>query len=299
MHLPTGVARTVTSRLLRPVFDPRVPPVWQRRLVDAACATTPIPPGVRVARGWLDGLPARVAVPTDRVAGTAIVYLHGGGYVTGSSFNVRVLAASLAKAAGAVAFVLDYRRAPEHPYPAALQDTMTAIRAVRRRGYDRVALVGDSAGGGLALAASIRLRDAGEPMPTGLAVISPWVDLTLAGESYLTKAEADPLLTEEWLRFCADAYVSSADPAAPEISPLFADLSGLPPLLIQAGTEDVLISDADRLAVAADAAGVHTEYRRFPGLWHDFQQFAGVLAEADEAVTYLGRHVRGSFVGQL
>ncbi|GAA1718302.1 alpha/beta hydrolase [Fodinicola feengrottensis] len=292
MHVPTGVARAVASTMLRPVLSPRVPPRWQRRLVDACCATMTMPRGVRLARGWLDGVPARVAVPNERLESAAIVYLHGGGYVTGSSFNLRTLAAGIAAAAGAVAFIPDYRLAPEHPYPAALLDTMAVIRAVRRRGYSRLALVGDSAGGGLAIAAAIRLRDAGEPLPTGLAVISPWVDLTLTGESYLTKAEADPLLTEEWLRFCALAYAESADPANPELSPLYADLSGLPPLLIQAGTEDVLISDADRLADAAKAAGVSTEYRRFPGLWHDFQQFAGVLAEADEAVTYLGRHIR-------
>lgn len=291
MHMPTELARTVVSTVFRPALDPRVPPEWQRMFVDAACATMAMPRGVRLARGWLDGIPARVCVPDDRVAGTAIVYLHGGGYVTGSSFNLRALAAGLAKAAGVATFVPDYRRAPEHPYPAALRDTMTVIRAVRRSGYSRIALAGDSAGGGLALAAAIRLRDAGEPLPTGIAVISPWVDLTLAGESYLTKAAADPLLTEDWLRFCATAYAGSADPAHPEISPLFADLHGLPPLVIQAGTEDVLLSDADRLAEAATAAGVRTEYRRFPGLWHDFQQFAGMLSEADEALRALAGHL--------
>ncbi|WP_163510026.1 alpha/beta hydrolase fold domain-containing protein [Fodinicola acaciae] len=291
MRVSTEVARAVVSTVLRPVLSPRVPPSWQRRLVDASCATMPMPKGVRIAHGWLDGVPGRVCVPDDRAAGVAIVYLHGGGYVTGSSFNLRALAASLAKAARATTFVPDYRRAPEHPYPSALRDTMTVIRAVRRSGYPRVALAGDSAGAGLALAAAMRLRDGGEPTPTGIAAISPWVDLTLAGESYLTKAAADPLLTEEWLRFCACAYAASVDLTHPEISPLFADLRGLPPLVIQAGTEDVLLSDADRLAEAAAAAGVRTEYRRFPGLWHDFQQFAGVLSEADEAIAALARHL--------
>jgi acetyl esterase/lipase len=289
--MPTELARTVVSTVFRPVLDPRVPPAWQRRLVDAACATMVLPAGVRLAHGWLDGIPGRVCVPDDRIAGTAIVYLHGGGYVTGSSYNLRALAAGLAKATRATIFVPDYRRAPEHPYPAALRDTMTVIRAVRRSGYERMALAGDSAGAGLALAAAMRLRDADEPLPTGLALISPWVDLTLAGESYLTKAAADPLLTEDWLRFCASAYSASTDPAHPEISPLYGDLRGLPPLVIQAGTEDILLSDADRLAEVATAAGVRTEYRRFPGLWHDFQQFAGILVEADDALTALARHL--------
>jgi cation diffusion facilitator CzcD-associated flavoprotein CzcO/acetyl esterase/lipase len=234
-------------------------------------------------------------------AGTArtVLYLHGGGFVTGSPRTFRGLAAALSWATGAVVHLVDYRLAPEHPYPAALDDTLAAYRALLATGIpaDRVVLAGDSAGGNLALSAALRLRDQGEPLPAGLVLISPWLDLALTGRSVTEQARADPELRASWLRACARAYLggdlAAAPDTSPDTSPLGADPTGLPPLHVVAGTDEVLVSDADRLAERAAAAGVPVTYQRWPGMWHDFPVFTGLLAAADEAVEGIGATVRG------
>jgi cation diffusion facilitator CzcD-associated flavoprotein CzcO/acetyl esterase/lipase len=228
--------------------------------------------------------------PTD--PGRALLYLHGGGFSTGSPRSYRALAAALSRATGSTVYLPDYRLAPAHPYPAALTDTLAAYRALLAAGLpaSQVVLAGDSAGGHLALAAALRLRAEGAPLPAGLALLSPWLELSRPPGA--GAGSRDPLLGEAWLRSCARAYLASADPAGPGVTPLAADLAGLPPLHVQAGAEELLVGDADRLVARARAAGVPVGYDRWPGMWHDFQVFTGLLAAADEAVAALGRAIQ-------
>jgi acetyl esterase/lipase len=231
-------------------------------------------------------------VPADRVehetatGDRAVIYLHGGGYVVGSPRVQGAIAAHLARASGATVYALDYRLAPENPFPAALDDSRAAYEWLLQRGADpgRVALAGDSAGGGLALATAAAARDAGTPMPGALVLISPWVDLTLSGETIHSKARDDAMLTRAWLTQCAEGYLDGASPDDPMASPLFADLGGLPPTLIQVGTREILLSDAVRLAERAAAAGVDVRLRRHDGLGHAFQLHAGALRASDRAI---------------
>ena len=204
---------------------------------------------------------------------TIILYLHGGAYSVGSVADSRALIARIAIAAHARVLAVDYRLAPENPYPAALEDVVHAYRWLSRQLTDSVKLffAGDSAGGGLALAASIRLRDSGFRQPDGVVCLSPWVDLTLSGASMITKAPLDPLLDSDGLRRFAASYCGGYSCSEPLISPLFAHLQGLPPLLIQVGSDEILLDDALRLAFASQDAGVEVSLQVYNGMFHVFQ----------------------------
>lgn len=222
----------------------------------------------------------------------SILYFHGGGYALGSSRAHAEMASWIARAAQARVFVLDYRRAPEYRFPAALEDALLAYRWMVSSGDPHtIAVGGDSAGGGLTLALLTSLRDRGEPLPSCAICISPWVDLQMTGESIVSKAGLDPLLTREGLQQFADWYLGGQDARNPLVSPLHADLQGLPPLLIQVGTSEILLDDALRLTERARAAGVKvtlTEYEDMPHVWHVFASF---LPEGREAGREIGEFV--------
>jgi acetyl esterase/lipase len=222
----------------------------------------------------------------------AVLYLHGGGYTTGSPSTHRALTGHLAVHCDAEVFAPHYRLAPEHPFPAALDDAVAAWHGLRGHGLDasRLAIAGDSAGGGLAVATALRLRDLGEPMPCGLVLFSPWVDLTL--ERLAPAPPGEVMLTLPWVRECARGYAAGTDPRHPGISPIEADLAGLPPTLIQVGTDELLLSDSRRLCERLRAARVPVELKEFPARWHVFQANAGVLADADRALEAVGRFLR-------
>jgi epsilon-lactone hydrolase len=219
---------------------------------------------------------------TDKV----ILYFHGGVYVIGSAAASVPLVGDLVRRAGAKAFTVDYRLAPEHPYPAAVEDAQAAYEGLLGQGIDpgRIALAGESAGGGLAVATLLALRAAGIPMPSCAFLMSPYADLTLSGETLADKQTADPLLTPEGLRLRIADYVAGADAADPHISPVFGDLGGLPPLLIQVGSHEILLSDAVRLAARAATADVPVTLEVTPGVAHVFQAYAALLDEAAEAL---------------
>jgi acetyl esterase/lipase len=225
----------------------------------------------------------------------AVLYLHGGMHVIGSARTHGGLAAWISDAAGAPVHLLEYRLAPEHPYPASLDDTVAAYRELARSGLepDRIAIAGDSSGAALAIAMTLRLRDAGEPVPAGLVLINGVLDVTCSGASATSNARRDMGLRRSWALAGADAYRAGRDPSLPEISPLEADLHGLPPIHLQVGTDDITLSDSDAFAARALEAGVKVSYRRFEGMWHDFQLLAGQLHEADEALADVGRALRG------
>lgn len=204
-----------------------------------------------------------------------ILYCHGGGYTSGGLGFSKVLAGKLTRATGLDVLAFDYRLAPEHPYPAAVEDAQAAWDHLMRLGFGArdVVLAGDSAGGNMALVLCLRLRAEGRMLPGALLLMSPWTDMTCSGESLTERADIDPVLTPEYIYAVREAYAGGLDPAQPELSPLLADLAGLPPTLIQVGTHEILFSDAERLAERMKAAGTECRLEVCEGMWHDFQMY--------------------------
>jgi acetyl esterase/lipase len=233
-------------------------------------------------------------------AANVILYFHGGVYVIGSAATSVPLVSDLARRTGAKAVTLDYRLAPEHPYPAAVEDAQAAYGGLLEQGIDpgQIALAGDSAGGGLAVATLLALRDAGTPLPSCAFLMSPYVDLTLSGETILGKQAVDPILTPVGLRLRVPDYVAGADASDPRISPAFGDLTGLPPLLIQVGSHEVLLSDALRLAARAATADVPITLEVTPGVPHVFQGYAAMLDEGDAALDRASAFLNTQFVNR-
>jgi acetyl esterase/lipase len=230
-------------------------------------------------------------------AENVILYFHGGVYVIGTAVATVPLVGDLIRRTGTKAITLDYRLAPEHPYPAAVEDARAAYEGLLAQGIApaHIALAGESAGGGLAVATLLALREAGTPLPSCAFLMSPYADLTLSGETLAEKQALDPVLTPEGLHVRVPDYVGGADAADPHISPIFGDLSGLPPLLIQVGSHEILLSDAVRLAGRAALSDVPVTLEVTPGVPHVFQGFAGLLDEAgaalDRATDFLKTHL--------
>jgi epsilon-lactone hydrolase len=267
----------------------------ERRLAMHAMAEGgPLPEGAVVEPVDAGGVPAEWVSDGTGSADGVVLYFHGGGYCMGSIGTHRGLAAQLAAASRARVLNLDYRLAPEHPHPAAFDDAVAAYRWLLGTGVEpgQVVLGGDSAGGGLVIATMLALRDGGHPLPAAAFCLSPWVDLECAGETMTTKADVDPFCSKEGLTEMAAAYAGDRDLRSPLLSPVHADLSGLPPLLIQVGTAEVLLDDAVRLADGARAAGVDVRFEAWDDLIHVFQAFAPMVPEAIEAIDGIGRFVQ-------
>ena len=228
--------------------------------------------------------------PTDRM----VLYLHGGGYIMGSLNTHRDLMGRISRAAQARVLGLDYRLAPEHPFPAAVDDTLAGYRFLLDQGLppSRLAIAGDSAGGALALAVLIAGRDAGLPMPAAAVCLSPFLDLEGTAESITTRADVDPIATPEVIDVWAKAYLGGADPRTPLANPLCADLHGLPALLIQVGDHEVLLDDSTRLAQRAQAAGVDVKLEVWPEMIHRWHSYAAVLPEGQQAIDDIGTFLR-------
>ena len=239
------------------------------------------------------GVPAEWVVPDDCEPGRVIVYFHGGGYSTGTIHANRALCSHLARAARARVLSVDYRLAPEHRFPAALDDAVAAYRFVVSEGNapENVALGGDSSGGGLVLGTLVALRDGGEPLPGTAFCICPWTDLTLSGATVETNRDVDPMVRASVLALMADAYLGEADPRSPTASPLFADLTGLPPLLVQVGSAELLLDDSRRFVERAEAAGVDVTFEVWDDMIHVWHSFADLLPEGREAVARIGSYV--------
>ena len=293
--------RELVHRILRDApFDLGGVPAVQRPLLDAMLTANPLPDDVRLSDGELAGVPV---VFLD-IAGTesrgVILHLHGGGFAVGSARGSAGLLATLARKSGMRAVAVDYRLAPEHPYPAALQDATAVYRALLEQVDDAATIVvsGESAGGNLAVEVLISARRAGVAMPAAALLFSPMTDLTVSGDSYRTNAERDPNITAAAIGTRAKDYLDGTGTPAgdPSVSPIFADLTGLPPLLVQAGSHEVLLSDATTLAVRAAAHDVAVTLDVTPGVPHVFQAFAAILDEGDAALdraaAFLGAHVR-------
>ncbi|WP_200814755.1 alpha/beta hydrolase [Blastococcus haudaquaticus] len=286
-QVPVRVMRAGVRGLVRPVLGPRMPVGLQRRWLGLVTRPTPPAEDVALRTGRLGRRPAETLTPAGGHEGSTILYLHGGGFTTGSPATHRALASHLAAASGATVHVLDYRLAPEHPFPAALEDVLAAFWELLDRGATpaRTALAGDSAGGWLALTAALWLRDSGDPAPGALGLISPWLDLT---SRTLPDDRTDAMLRPAWLRRCARDFGGGTDPGAPELAPLDADLAGLPPMTVHVGSEEILLEDAVTLAQRARAAGVPVDLRRLDGLWHVAHASAGLVTASTAAVNALG-----------
>jgi acetyl esterase/lipase len=238
------------------------------------------------------GVPAEWTYPEgDSDVNGTLLYLHGGGYFEGSPVTHRRLVASLCLAAGIRGLAVDYRLAPEHPFPAAVDDALAAYKwLIGPAGEDasQVIVAGDSAGGGLAAALLVALRDSGSPLPAGAYLVSPWTDLAGTGDSMRTRVDADPMIDPSHLAEVATWYAPEGEWRNPLVSPQYADLAGLPPLLVHVGDAEVLLDDATRLAERARLSGVAVDCEVWPDAFHVFQALAGILPEADEAVAQSG-----------
>ncbi len=282
-----------TSEGVRLRIDGRMPLAEQRRAAEQLVHLATEPAGVRYSDEDLAGVPCRRAQPPGAERGQILHYLHGG-YAMCSLDSHRRYAGHLALAAGLPVLLVGYRLAPEHPFPAAIDDSVAVYRELLRRGLPpgAIALTGESAGGGIALATLLAVREVGLPLPGAAALLSPWVDLTLSGASILANAGSDPFVQGEGLRVLADQVLGGADPRHPLASPLFADLARLPDLLVQVAAEEVLLDDARRLTEAARAAGVRVVDEVVAGVPHAFQLAAGRVPEADAALARLARFLR-------
>jgi epsilon-lactone hydrolase len=241
-----------------------------------------------------NGVPGEWITAPNSTDATTILYLHGGGYTIGSINTHADMVSRICRASGARAFSLNYRLAPENPYPAAVEDATKTYRWLLGQGIrpESIVISGDSAGGGLALTTLLALKAAGDPLPGGAVLLSPWTDLDASGESMKTRAEADPMIVADPLKTMAKIYAGDASLTHPLVSPLYGDFHGLPPMLIQVGDAEVLLDDSTRVAEKAKAAGVDVTIEVFDEMIHVFQVFAPMLPEGQQAIDKIGEWVK-------
>ena len=286
----TAIIHLLTSRT-----TPENATVAERRQgFDLLAAKLPMASDITCEKVDAAGVPAAWVVAPGAERERVLLYLHGGGYVIGSINTHRDLAGRLSRAAVARVLLIDYRLAPEHPYPAAVDDATTAYRWLLRNGATpaHTVIAGDSAGGGLTVAALVALRDAAEPLPAAGVCLSPWVDLEGIGESMTTKAGVDPIVQRPGLLWFAHLYLGGGNPRTPLAAPLYADLHDLPPLCIQVGQAETLLDNATRLADRAKAAGVDVTLEAWEEMIHVWHLFAAMLPEGQQAIERLGEYIR-------
>jgi acetyl esterase/lipase len=271
-----------------------VPLDVERRGWEAAAAQVALPPTITIVPVDAAGVPGEWVSSSSVVPQAVLYYLHGGGFTAGSCVTHRELAARLCLAGGVRVLLIDYRLAPEHPFPAALEDAAAGYQWLLAQGIPprQIAIGGDSAGGGLALATMVWLREQATILPAAGVLLSPWTDLALTGHSMQTRAELDPLCSQASLQGAAQWYLAGADPTDPFASPVYAELYGLPPLLIQVGDHEILLSDSTRIAEQARAQGIEVTLEVYDELWHVFHGWAAALPEGQQAIEQIGRFVR-------
>ena len=264
----------------------------EMRVVFEELAVAP-PADIKCERVEAGGVDAEWICAPNAASDRFVLYLHGGGYVIGSVNTHRDMIGRISRAAQARVLALNYRLAPEHPFPAAVDDAVAGYKWLLAQGAkpSRISIAGDSAGGGLTAATLVAIKDAKLPTPAAGVLLSPWVDLEGLGESMTTRVEADPVVRKEGLVGMAQAYLGGQDPKTPLAAPLYADLKGLPPLLIQVGDAETLLDDSTRLDARARAAGVSTKLEVWPEMIHVWQLFANFLPEGQEAIDGIGKFV--------
>ncbi|GJL96691.1 MAG: hydrolase [Hyphobacterium sp.] len=286
LKLRTWLARRMARKVAQGL-SPDVEMETGRKIMDAAGDRIPMDKSVVYADVRLAGLRTLVFGPKHPRKGQ-LLYLHGGGYCRGSAYSHRPFVSRLAAVLNMKTRAPDYRLAPEHPCPAAIEDALAAYRDMRKGMEGPLIVAGDSAGGGLVLALTLKLKELGEALPDALILYSPWTDLTVSGPNVAAKDATDPMLKSHWLGIAADMYGGDLGLNDPLCSPLFGDFSGFPPTLIQTGTDEVLLDDTTRLAERMEAAGVNVHCQLWTGMWHVFPLFQPLLPEGRMA----GVHAR-------
>ena len=287
---PTAPEDRAAMTALRAVVEPmkgKMQGVGAREPFDGIMGRTAAPPGVSYEADTVGGVPGWWCRPEQARAGEVIMHLHGGWFNWGTAQAFRHLVGQLAVRAGVAAFVPDYRLAPEHPFPAAVLDAQACLEGFAEKGFQRIAITGDSAGGCLALSL-LSIRSAGVVLPVAAAVLSPITDLTLSGASWQTRMDADPYFTEQQAAGLVNAYLGDADPGDPMASPLFADLAHLPPIRVHVGDDEVLLDDSCRYVERAVAAGVDARIDVWKGMPHGFATGVGRLHAATQALDAIG-----------
>ncbi|MBZ9998337.1 alpha/beta hydrolase fold domain-containing protein [Mesorhizobium sp. BH1-1-4] len=283
--------RDMLARMPALEFAPASRPAFEELMQQ-----TPVADGISFETGTVGAVPGVWCRPKAGSARTVMLYLHGGAYVLGSAIGHRNFVSQIVLRAGAPAFIPDYRLAPEHAFPAAIDDAQSVFTGLGDLGHEAIALAGDSAGGGLALSllalVAAKARQGTGVMPRCAALMSPWTDLALAGGSMLTRAAADPLVRRDELKKAADLYLKGADPIDPRASPLYQHLGGLPPLLIHVGDDEILLDDSRRVAEAASSAGGEAALHIWEGMTHVFPSNLAQLQAARQAVDMIGAFMR-------
>ena len=252
---------------------------------------------VRVVSDRINGLYAEWLTPKNSMDGNLLLYLHGGGYVVGGCDMHRQMVSHLARAGRIRTLLPEYRLAPEHKFPAAIDDAVSIYKSLLDMGIkaEDIIFAGDSAGGGLAVATLLSLRDAGEPLPAAAVLLSPFLDVTGSGKSMQSRAERDPWFSPEDLPVVADMYCEAHQRRFPLVSPVFADMEGLCPMFIQVGDDEILLSDSERIADECVAAGIEVELQVWPEMWHVFQMFVGKMPESRAAIRKMGDYIQSRF----
>ncbi len=282
--------------ILRKVFKEKPLTIEENRVRSTSTAKmTRIPKDVTVVDVDADDIRAKWISPTNENPGKVILHLHGGGYVTGSMDSHLMMCIPMAQTLKTKILLPEYRLAPEHPFPAAVEDAVRVYRWALAQGYQPqdIILSGDSAGGGLALATVLSLRDAGDPLPAAIVCMSPWTDLTFTGQSHLTKAKADCVLLTDVLREWAACYTGTETPKNPLISPIYADFHNFPPILIQVGSDEVLLDDARMLAEKAKSAGVDVTLKVWDEMWHVWPALGDLIPESKKTFEEIGQFIAG------
>lgn len=290
--LQSYATRWTVKNLIAPILNAETPIANQRKKLDKLTGIAPLPMGVRTRAITIRGIPALwidVKAKTQRT----VLFLHGGAYNIGSIDSHKELAARLGVAAQANVLLIDYRLAPEHAFPAGLDDAFEAYQWLLIQGYkpSNMTIAGDSAGGGLALSLTMKLRDIKAPLPACLCLISPWTDLTMSGESVRTNATKDIMLNPAWMRLLAHNYAGPDRLADPLASPHYGNYKGLPPMVVHVGEDELVLSDSERLASKAKASGVELSLDINPDMWHIWHVHAGYMPEAKKALKKLGRFI--------
>jgi acetyl esterase/lipase len=290
--------RLLTKFLVSAKFNPNKTIDEMRRSMESLTKLARLPSKTKVEKITLNSISADWVCTNGAHDDRVVLYLHGGGYNICSPNTHKELAAHISIASGARVLLPDYRLAPEHPFPSALEDATSAYRWLLDTGLTggNIAIVGDSAGGGLSIATSVSLRETGEPSPASIACISPWTDLDMSGNSIKTHAEIDPMLNLQLMKIMASNYIGNGDPRSPLISPIYADLKGISPLFIHVGSDEMLLDDSTRIADRAKSAGVDVTIKIYDHMWHVWHLNARFMHEAQNAIEELGSFIRKHFV---
>lgn len=286
LRVPPTLMRLGARQIGRRVLNPSLTWDVQRQRLDRLTGVSALPKGTTVVERTLNGVRADILTVGTAHPTSTVVHFHGGGYCLGSARMARAWAAHVSARAGCQVVMPEYRLAPEHAHPAALEDADAVMAGLSAEvAPASIVVSGDSAGGGLTLSLMLAMREAGRELPAGCILLSPWLDLGSDRRAVPDLVRKDVLLSPSWLEACATAYASRRSWADPSVSPLHGSHSDLPALLIQAGSDELLAPDAERLAASASAAGVDVTYTKWPRMWHDFQLQPGLLAAADSAVS--------------